>query len=221
MAMIKAHTLLNAFQREQPLEYTIIANETDMEEGFRLYEEFSAANELGLPPEVYNVFEKLKDRISEKGVTKREFSSLYYETFHRTVGEKRLKQMLNLLLTVGLLGEEEDPEDRRKKRYIVTCHGVFNFENEENAEKHNLIEDYCIENEKNKNKKINTPQGVTIHQDSLVSQCFDCRKILRNKPEFFERVKGNNYCIPCAEKMKAQEKKDSRHKNSEQLNKQK
>ena len=82
-------------------------------------------------------------------------------------------------MTVGLLGEEEDPEDRRKKRYVVTCHGVFNFENEENAEKDKLIDDYCIENAENKNKKINTPEGVSNSPVS-VQECLETLRKTRN-----------------------------------------
>jgi len=201
MAMIKAHALLNAFQREQPLEHTILANETDMEEGFRLYEEFSAANELGLPPEVFNIFEKLKDKIPEKGVTKREFSTLYYGIFHRTIGKKRLKQILDLLLTVGLLGEEENPEDRRQKLYTVTCHGVFNFENEENNEKDKTIEENLIKNTENKNKKLNTLEGVTTHQKKAVdnaffSHCSFCRAVLPNVEEY-KKIDGKPVCDKC------------------------
>lgn len=217
MAMIKAHALLNAFQREQPLEHTIIANEKDKEEGFRLYEEFSAANELGLPPEVYNIYEKLKDKIPEKGVTKREFSTLYYETFHRTVGEKRLKQILDLLLTVGLLGEEENPEDRRQKLYIVTRRRVFNFENEENNEKDKTKEENLIKDTENKNKKINTLQGVTTRQKKVVdsaffSHCSHCRDVLPNV-EKHKKIDGKPVCDKCFKKHQKLQKKPSKCKN--------
>jgi len=206
LAMIKGHALLNTFQREQPIEYTILANETDIEEGFRLYEEFSAANELGLPPEVFNIFEKLKDKIPEKGVTKREFSTIYYESFHRTVGKKRLKQVLDVLLTVGLLGEEDDPEDRRQKRYIVTRRGVFNFENEENEELEKEINDKTIKNTKNKNKKINTPEGVSntqnLIENAFFTHCSLCKSVLPNVEEH-KRLDGKPVCDGCyAQKIK-------------------
>jgi Zn ribbon nucleic-acid-binding protein len=196
IAMVKAHALLNLFDREKPIEHTIIANETDMNEGFDLYDEFSAANELGLPPEVYNIFEKLKTQIPEKGVTKREFSTIYYETFHRTVGNKRLKQILEVLLTVGLLGEEDDPEDRRQKRYIVTRHGVFNFENEENEEIEKEINEKTIKNTKNKNEKINTPEGVTTHQKTFFTHCSLCKEVLHDGEEH-KKIDGKPVCEKC------------------------
>lgn len=196
LAMIKAHALLNAFQREHPLENTILANETDMKEGFMLYEEFSAANELGLPPEVYNVFEMLKDQIPENGVTKREFSAKYYETFHRTVGNKHLDQILNLLLAVGLLTEEQDPSDKRRNLYIVTPQGVFNSNNNKD--------------DSGNNKKINTPQGVTTHQKNIenafYTHCSLCKNPLPNV-EQHKKLDGKPVCDTCFKKHQLPKKK--------------
>jgi Zn ribbon nucleic-acid-binding protein len=196
LAMIKAHALLNCFQREQPIEHTILANETDMKEGFRLYEEFSAANELGLPPEVYNVFELLKDKIPENGVTKREFSAIYYETFHRTVGKKRLDQILNLLLAVGLLSEEQDPSDKRRNLYIVTPQGVFNSDNNKD--------------DNGNNNKINTPQHVTTQQNSIAesafyTHCSLCKQKLPNV-EQHKKLDGKPVCDTCFKKHKPPKK---------------
>jgi len=192
LAMIKAHALLNCFQREQPLEKTILVNKTDMKEGFRLYEEFSAANELGLPPEVFNIFEKLKGQISEDGITKRDFAAKYYEAFHRTVGKKRLDQILNLLLAVGLFSEEQDPSDKRRNLYIVTPQGVFNSNNNKD--------------DKSNNKKINTPQGVTTPQKTFYTHCSFCREILPNQSEHKE-LDGKPVCDLCFNKIEAQKKK--------------
>ncbi len=203
MAMIKAHALLNAFQREQPLEYTILANETDMNEGFRLYEEFSAANELGLPPEVFNIFEKIKTQIPEKGITKREFAKKYYNTFHRTVGKKRLEQILNLLLAVGLITEEDDPEDKRRKKYTVTPQGVFNSNNNKD--------------ESGNNEKINTPEGVSnsqqkIIENSFFSHCSHCRDVLPDVEEY-KKIDGKPVCAKCFKEHQKLRKKPSKCKN--------
>lgn len=176
MALIKSHALLNCFTRDHPIEQTILVNQTDMEEGFRLYEQFSTANELGLPPEAYNIFEKLKDHIPDDGVTKREFSALYYNEFRRTVGKKRLDQILDLLLTVGLFTEEQDKEDKRQKKYLVTGRGVYISGNNEAK--------------KGKDGKINTPEGVTNYT------CFDCKKSL-TKHETFTGIDSQIRCSEC------------------------
>lgn len=123
LALIKAHALLNLWNRQR-VEDAIIIEQEDVLEGFRLYREISAANELGLPPEVYNIFVELKERIPESGATKKELRALYYQTFYRTIGQKRLDETLSLLESVGLLAEERDPANRSQKLFLPTPSGV-------------------------------------------------------------------------------------------------
>lgn len=151
LALIKAHTLLNVWHRQR-VEKAIIATEEDVQVGFSIYSEISTANELGLPPEVYNIYIKLKEQIPEEGVTRKDFQRLYYQTFYRTIGKKRLDEILSILQSVGLLTEEPDPNDRRQKLLIPTCQGVFNFgANNRHAEP---------------TQKINTLQGGGIHPET-------------------------------------------------------
>ncbi len=164
LALIKAHAFLNLWHREN-IEDKIVVNDQDVTEGFKLYEEVSAANELGLPPEVYSIYTKLKNQIPEEGLARKELQTAYYQTFHRTVGKKRLDQVLSLLETVGLLTEEPDPNDRRQKRFLLTPREVY------------------ISNLANQNpndvKKINTPEGASnTRQKKLVtSQRANCSSI--------------------------------------------
>ena len=148
LALIKACAMLNLWHRER-VEDSIIVNEDDVTSGLKLYEQVSAANELGLPPEAFNVLEKLKPQIPESGVTRKEFQALYYQTFHKTIGKKRLDDLLNLLFSVGLLNEEPDPSDKRLKRLLLGA-GVF------------IIA---------KDTTINTPQGMsnTVSLSDLVA----------------------------------------------------
>ena len=155
LALIKAHAFLNLWHRET-IENAIVVNDQDVTEGFSLYEEISAANELGLPPEVYHIYTKLKDKIPDEGLTRKELQAAYYQTFHRTIGKKRLDQITDVLQTVGLLSEEIDPKDKRQKRFLLTPRGVYSFgmnnEGQDNVE------------------KINTPEGVSnSHQKKLVT----------------------------------------------------
>jgi len=155
LALIKAHALLNLWNRERAGEFqeNIIVSNEDVEAGFELYEGISKANEMGLPPEIYNIFINLEPKIPDEGVTRKEFQALYYNVFHRTIGKKRLNEVLNLLESVGLITEEPDPEDRRRKKIVVTGRGVFISEEKkpsENGQK-------TLENI----EKINTPEGVT------------------------------------------------------------
>lgn len=131
LALIKAHALLNLWHRQQ-INRSIVVNEDDALEGFNLYLKVSKANELGLPPEVYSIFNKIKDKIPEKGLTRKEIQALYYQIFNRTIGKKRLDEILGLLQSTGLLTEEPDPNDKRQKRWYLP-QGVFNFQVENNG----------------------------------------------------------------------------------------
>lgn len=161
LALIKACALLNCWHREK-VEESIIASERDVQDGFRLYGEVSTANELGLPPEAYNVFEKLKDKIPNEGATRKEFAALHYDTFRRTIGKKRLEETLNLLLAVGLITEEPDPNDRRQKKFLVIPQGVFISKAENNGQ-----------NEGKAIEKINTPRPMTNFLTQFCSVCHE------------------------------------------------
>ena len=151
IAMIKAHALLNLWSRERKDE-NIIATETDVDEGFKIYEEVAKSNEIGLPPEVYNIFIEIAPKIPDEGITRRDFSRIYYESFHRVLGKKRLEEVLNLIFSVGLITEEPDPNDHRQKRLLLTGRGVFNFGTQKELETV---------------KKINTPEGESNTKFSI------------------------------------------------------
>ncbi|MBS7615006.1 hypothetical protein KEJ18_04670 [Candidatus Bathyarchaeota archaeon] len=153
LALIKAHAMLNLWHREKiELSGSVIVNEEDVNEGFKLYKEVSEANELGLPPEVYEIYKELEPKIPDEGITRKQFQALYYETFHRTMGKKRLEEILNLLESVGLFSQELDPNDKRQKLVLPTCRRVFISEAQTKGKEPQKT---LIQNE-----KINTPQGV-------------------------------------------------------------
>jgi hypothetical protein len=136
LALVKANALLNHMHRQR-VEDHIMADSVDVQAGFELYASVSTANELGLPPAVYETFTQLKPDISEYGVTRKEFQQKFYEKFHRVIGSKRLDETLQLLQTVGLLNEEPDPADKRQKRFYLvqklnTPEGWGNTEDHQN-----------------------------------------------------------------------------------------
>jgi hypothetical protein len=182
LALIKAHALLNLWHREERLPDTIMANTEDVEEGFKLYEEISTANELGLPPEVYNIYEKLTPEIGEIGVTRQEFQRLYYERFRHTIGKKRLREVLSILTTVGLLVEDVDPNDRRQKR-VYPCQGVY------------------IPNT-GQRQTGNQGKLYTLQQGDTPTSCWICLKPLPEGLADCTTVEGKPCHIPCAKKLK-------------------
>jgi len=120
LAIIKAHALLN-FRHREETEDTIMVNETDVQEGFRLYNSVREANELGLSPELFNIFEKLKPHIVVKGngISINEFQECYPKEFHKRLGYENARRILKTLCSVGLLTESLDPGDRRIKNYTL------------------------------------------------------------------------------------------------------
>jgi len=119
LAVIKGHALLNHNHRER-VEDTIIVNEEDVAAGFRLYYQVSEANELGLSPEIYNIYVKTKPHFEEqKSLTIVDFQKFYFKEFHKPIGYDWAKQILKTLTSVGVLIEFPDPSDKRFKRFAL------------------------------------------------------------------------------------------------------
>jgi hypothetical protein len=123
LAIIKGHALLNYMHRER-LGDSIVVNLEDVEAGFKLYHGVSEANELGLSPELFNIYQKLKPCINENGISLIEFQSVYYKEFHKPLGYDSARKTLKTLASVGLLTVKPDPIDRRVPRYFVFEVGV-------------------------------------------------------------------------------------------------
>lgn len=117
LALIKAHALLNFMHRKRVSD-SIIVEKEDVEAGFQLYYGVSEANELGLSPEIFTIFQRIKKGIGENGVTVNDFQKLYYNEFHKPLGSKRSKEIIDILCAVGLLVETTDSIDKRVKRYM-------------------------------------------------------------------------------------------------------
>ncbi|RLI19472.1 hypothetical protein DRO54_08435 [Candidatus Bathyarchaeota archaeon] len=132
LALIKAHALLNFMNRKQtgnPICRNIIVNEKDVEAGFRLYYSIAEANEFGLSPELWEIYRKLKPYFNENGLTILEFQKAYFKEFHKPIGYKYAKEILQTLESAGLLYHEPDPSDKRKLRYKPLESGVKNSSN--------------------------------------------------------------------------------------------
>ena len=123
LAIIKAHALLNFMHRER-IGDAIIVNDEDVEAGFKLYYGISEANELGLSPELFNIYSKLKPHFNDDGLNLIEFQAAYYKAFHKPIGYDSARKTLKTLCSVGLLTEKTDPNDRRMPRYFVFDSGV-------------------------------------------------------------------------------------------------
>jgi hypothetical protein len=117
LALIKAHALLNFLHRESPQHGTIVANDQDIEAGFWLYSLIARSNELGLSPQVYEIYESVVNPhlSSDQGLRKEEISQFYFEKYGRPLGWKRLElEILPALAASGLICLGPDPNDRRR-----------------------------------------------------------------------------------------------------------
>lgn len=125
LAIIKGYALLNFHNKEQ-IGTSIFANSEDVEAGFQLYSIVSVANELGLPPEIYDIFQKMKPWLEnrENGITRKEFQQWYFNEYYKVIGRDRASEILKILDTTGLLVEQPDPVDRRFMRYVLPDSGV-------------------------------------------------------------------------------------------------
>jgi len=70
LALIKSFALLNLFWREREGS-TVIANDQDIDEGFKLWDKIATSQELNLPPYIYNLYQEIilpawEDKIPSK-----------------------------------------------------------------------------------------------------------------------------------------------------------
>jgi hypothetical protein len=117
LALIKAHALLNCWHRERPRSDAILANHDDIEAGFWLYGLVAKPNELGLSPQVYEIYESvIKPLLIEHGMVDRQMIlAKYYEQYGRFLSEEKLRrEILPALEASGLVMQAPDPDDKRR-----------------------------------------------------------------------------------------------------------
>ena len=122
LALIKANALLNYMHRERH-DDNIIVNMEDVNSGFNLYQTVSEANELGLSPELFEIYKTLKENDAE-GYTINEFQKFYMATFHKPLGYEKARRILKTLTSAGLLTPQPDENDKRLVRYTLQWVGV-------------------------------------------------------------------------------------------------
>jgi hypothetical protein len=117
LCLVKAHALLNFWHREHLREHTIAANREDVEAGFALYREVAESNELGLSPQLYEIYTAVIRPLldPERPLRKDMIASTYLERFGRPLPWRRLdREILPALEAATLIRLEPDPNDRRR-----------------------------------------------------------------------------------------------------------
>ncbi len=119
VCLIKAHALLNWHHRESPSKGTIIANKEDVEAGFWLYSLIAKSNELGLSPQIYEIYQSVIKPllVDDESIDRKMIQARYQALYSRPLSEAKLRQdILPALEGAGLIVEEPDPADKRKMR---------------------------------------------------------------------------------------------------------
>lgn len=123
ISLIKSFALLNLWFREKDGS-TIIADDDDIEEAFKIWEAISESQELNLPPYIYHLYqeviipawnEKNKEWSKELGLSRQDIAQKYHQVYGRFIPDWQLRQqIIPMLETAGLITQEPDPSDKRK-----------------------------------------------------------------------------------------------------------
>lgn len=132
ISLIQGLTLLNLWYRERDEENNIYANDDDIENAFKIFNEVAESQELGIPPYTYKVYlEVIKPLWNEVnkdvdpnnpiGLSRKEILKKYYEVYGRYISERYLKnEIIPALENAGLIYLDKDPMDKRKVLVYLT-----------------------------------------------------------------------------------------------------
>jgi hypothetical protein len=126
-SFIKAHALLNCFNRDKVSQDTIMANQTDIDAGFELYKGIGQSNEMGLSPYILKIYDDVFMPIlnPNRGVSRDEILKQYYKARHKSISPEVLRlEILPQLEAVGLIYQEEG--ERRKMLVYPTESHTYN-----------------------------------------------------------------------------------------------
>ncbi len=129
LSLVKAAALLNWRSRKASNNNRVEASLEDVDEALGIYREIAEANELGLAPQVFEIYReviqplgtaKLSDtEVVTVGVSRRAIQKEYFRLYHRSLVDTRLRrEILPSLDASGLISEEPDAND---KRQMLVC----------------------------------------------------------------------------------------------------
>lgn len=131
LSIIKCITLLNVWYRRDD-KGNIVATQSDIDQGFEVWQKINKSQELNLPPYTYEFYKKFIVPIyleknagrnhdtmtvdNDLGVSRKDIIHLHYKLENRLVNEDVLRrQILPMLEAAGLITQEKDPYDKRNK----------------------------------------------------------------------------------------------------------
>lgn len=131
MSLIKCIALLNIWFRRDASGY-VTATQSDIDQGFKVWQKINESQELNLPPYIYDFYKKyivpiyvdknagrdeaFVSMTGDLGVNRKEIIHRHYELENRLPNDDMLRrQVLPMLEAAGLITQEKDPEDKRNK----------------------------------------------------------------------------------------------------------
>lgn len=140
-SLIKSFALLNLWFREREGS-TIIANEDDIKEAFKVWDKISESQELNLPPYIYKLYQEIillawEDKsqgLTTTGLSRQEIMKKHFNVYGRTLPDWMLRQeIIPMLENAGLISQEADPNDKRKMLIYPTA-ALDSLESKNNSE---------------------------------------------------------------------------------------
>ncbi len=144
-SLVYGHALLNTFSREKENATTIKATEKDIDAAYRLYKPIMNANEAGVSPDIYGIFEnvlipsfreKNEERAAKNegerafdgqsanlqqkvvGISYLDGCKACFAKIKRNVSYDKMKSIYSALLSVGLLVEGDRDDNGRTNLFI-------------------------------------------------------------------------------------------------------
>ncbi len=199
LSLVKVFALLNFWGRKQ-IDSAVYADESDVEEAFKLWDVISESQELNLPPYVYNLYNDVivaaykekngnnseyNDRV-KLGLTRQKIMQKHFAVYGRFLPDWQLRQqILPMLETAGLIIQEADFGDKRKILIYPTTLLTIS-EDQNNSELHGGVEP---EETTSNTQKQDEPAGTP---PETLSPCYAC-----GGTKFWKTKDGETNCATC------------------------
>jgi len=123
VSLIKFFALFNLWHRERRGE-DLVASDADIENGFKLWGEIAASQDLGITPYVYRLFKEIIEPLAAEkpqGITRKELIARHFQVYGRGLPDWQMRQeILPTLESVSLIYEETNPDNKRERLIFVS-----------------------------------------------------------------------------------------------------
>lgn len=122
-SLIRAHALLNLWNRERTEKNQVVATENDYRQAKSIWDQIAAIQERGIPPYLWRIYEEVLQPLDEgNGFHKKEILRKHREVYDRGISNWVLEhELIPTLESAGLMWSEPDPENKK-----FTLFHVFN-----------------------------------------------------------------------------------------------